>query len=132
MNKFIKVITFILTLIICVSLITACNKNEDTSEDNSNVVVSTTPATAEIAVSKMESLGYDVRLIIGDGLLTDGAVSGFRAWNSVDGMMAFWFENEEEAQAYLNGWNDSKYTVKKRDGLCIYYGTEQAIKDFKS
>ena len=116
MKKFVRVFSLIVLVLSLSFIFAAC-----------------VPKTAEDAMVKMQDKGYAVTIIDQDYLLTEGAVIGFKAYNVAEsqGMTAFWFENTADAKAYLDSWVDSMYQVKGRKGLCVFFGTEKAIKDFK-
>lgn len=122
MKKRFIILSLILIILTVFFSLSACRDGETSA-----------PQTYESALSKMESLGYQVTEIPQE-YLTGGAINGFSAYNSEkqSGIMAYWFETEEIASSYLNGWNDDRYDVKESDGVCAYYGTQKAVEDFIS
>ncbi|MBQ3234705.1 MAG: hypothetical protein IJA97_00930 [Clostridia bacterium] len=119
MNKFIKSLSLILVIFALCFTFTAC-KTE-------------VPQNIDDAVSLMQDNGYTVNLLTSD-VLPEGAISGFtaRSEDGLNGMLALWFNSEEEAEAYVDGWIDDRYSIREFNGLCVYGGTEKAVEIFKS
>ncbi len=90
------------------------------------------PESKESAVLKLETVGY---LVTELSLEEDGVTGAINAskkeGSNYDGIMIIWFEDENTAIEYEKDWVDSKYQVKKRYGVLVYYGTERAVKDFE-
>ena len=109
-----KILFAILAGIICIGLV-AC-----------------TPASVEKAEDKMQEAGYKVVAYSKDD--AEGCVGGFIASKGLSDlsntMTAVLFETKDDAREFYS--SVSEFDVAKLDGKWVYWGAEEAIKEFTS
>ena len=117
MKKFAKLISLISVLTICATLL-ACSRFS-------------APQKVEDGFSIMQEKGYLVT-VLQEGEMQGNAISGIVAYSfeTQQGMIALWFETQQEASEFVATWTDDKYSIIKAEGVCAYAGTELAIQDF--
>lgn len=94
--------------------------------------VACVPSNVEKAKEKMKKEGYAV--VAEEKEDTEGLVGGFSATKSegfgdVDNITAFLFSSKSEAKEFYEDLGDKSRAFQ--DGKWVYWGTEDAIDDFK-
>ncbi|MDR0697130.1 MAG: hypothetical protein LBF68_06355 [Christensenellaceae bacterium] len=130
-KKFIVTLITLLIMTVLLSLLVAC-----------------VPSDPEKAKEKMSDLGYKSATSL-FGLMNIGdAVDGtYHGVKDSDSLFVIWFKNKDDAKEFegavqelidsikdnilFSAIDTSKYEYK-RSGKVVYFGTEQAIKDFQS
>lgn len=117
----IKILISVVAVLMCAVMLIAC-----------------VPQSVEKAQKKMEEAGYVV-VSSSDDDKEEGVVGSFIATKTtniinIDVVTAVWYSSTKEAkEAYeeYKGEEEDEDTVVKRSGKCVYFGTEQAVKDFE-
>ena len=95
--------------------------------------VACVPSNVEKAEAKMEKEGYIVRgeERVEDVVLLGGLVGGLVATKLTDTINAYLFSSKAEAKDFYEKLSDKTKSKAIQDGKWIYWGTEDAIDDFK-
>ena len=93
--------------------------------------VACVPSSVEKAKEKMKLEGYAVIGV--QDYQGEGLVGGFSAtkleWDDADNLTALLFSSKEDASNFYNNMSDTSRAFL--DGKWVYWGTEDAIEDFK-
>ena len=94
--------------------------------------VACVPGNVDKAKEKMKQEGYAV-LGVQDYEGEEGLVGGFTAtkveWGDADNLTALLFSTQKEARSFYNNMEDNSRAFQ--DGKWVYWGTEDAVEDFK-
>lgn len=89
------------------------------------------PSNVEKAKTKMKTEGYAVVGV--EDYEGEGLVGGFNAtkleWNDVDNITALLFDSKANAKKFYDELGDKSRAFQ--DGKWVYWGTEDAVEDFK-
>ncbi len=93
--------------------------------------VACVPGNVDKAKEKMKLEGYAVIGV--EDYEGEGLVGGFSAtkveWGDADNLTALLFSSQKEARGFYNNMEDKSRAF--RDGKWVYWGTEDAVEDFK-
>ena len=93
-------------------------------------LVACTPSNVEEAETKMKEAGYTVIAYSNDD--AEGLVGGLNATKfadlELDTITAAYFETADDAKAFYEKLDETGAT---QDGKWVYWGTEDAVEDFK-
>ena len=91
--------------------------------------VACVPSNVEKAEAKMKEEGY---IVVGaEDQEAEGLVGGFLATKLTDTINAYLFSSKAEAKDFYEKLSDKTKSKAIQDGKWVYWGTEDAIDDFK-
>lgn len=115
MKKFVKVTAIVVVCLMAVAMFAAC-----------------APSSVEKAKEKLEDKDY---LCAGyQDKESEGVQGGIIATKVLSGeaITAVWFDTVANAKKFYEDISGDEKENLKRSGKCVYWGTDQAIKDFTS
>ena len=158
MKKTISAISLVLVFVILTACLVGCAPTNERhyhleSTDVIACLVCCAPENENTAKAKLEKKGYTVEIMSAEEMdamlqqyapinfsVKDFGVKGYmKATKGQDTIMAYWFENKEEAEYFEDSNYDLMGTIGQMDGIDLicgvkgkvfYAGTEQGIKDF--